>query len=243
MNIAATTAATTTRPHVTLRARLALLALAGLLALVFGSCIIAQIQQRYGVEVVVEGQEWNEQSLRNVEHALSLLPDHVVSNLGNPEYGPLHVLSNREGATLDGFQPYVSGANFYSNHNERNELVLLPNARVFTVLHELAHAYQMRDVPSDRYAWVIAQPELQAYMEATGWELVSSDAELQEARSIADLEFAYHGPQVWNYLSNFDPAEDYANAFALYFSDPDELQRRSAERYEFMRDYVAATPR
>ncbi len=243
--IRTTADATATHPAPARRRRAALgaLALVGLLAFVFASCVIEEIREQYAVEVVVEGQVWNEQSLGAVDDALSRLPDHVVRRLGSRHYGRLNILSNADGVTLEGWQPYANGANFYSNHDDRNQLVLVPGQYLFTVLHELGHAYQMRQVPSDQYAWVFFQTEMREFMSAADWRLESSDADVAAARSVAELSFANDGPTVWDALSNFDPVEDYANSFALYFSDPDELLERSPARYEFMRDHVASDAR
>lgn len=226
----------------TARALRLLLALSVLLALAT-SCVLEQIRQDYAVEVVTEGQSWDEEGLATLEDALAKLPEHIVERLGNRHYGRLHVLSNADGAASDGWQPYGDGANFYSNAGERNELVLLPHQSVRTILHELGHAYQMRDVPSDRYAWVFFQSEMREFMAATGWELLSSNEEVAAARSVADLRFSYGGPHLWERMSNEDPAEDYANSFALYFDDPQALERLSPERYDFIAAYVARDDR
>ena len=222
------------------RARaLRLLAALSLLVVLASACVLDQIRQDYAVEVVVDGQTWDEQGLTSLADALDRLPEHVVERLGNRYYGRLLVLSNAEGAASDGWQPYDEAANFYSNAGDRNELVLLPHQSLRTILHELGHAYQMRDVPSDRYAWVFFQSEMREFMGATGWELLSTDAEVAAAHSVAELRFSYRGAAVWEHLSNQDPVEDYANSFALYFDDPPALQSLSPERHQFMAEHVA----
>jgi hypothetical protein len=217
--------------------------LLGLLAAVLSACVLDDIRARYGVEVVTEGQTWDEEGLSAVVDALERLPDHVVRRLGNRYYGRLHVLSNADGAALDGWQPFSEPANYYSNFGDRNELVLVPGQSVRTILHELGHAYQMREVPSDRYAWVFFQSEMGEFMEATGWKLLSTDEEVAAARSVAELRFSYAGERIWGRVSNDDPVEDYANAFALYFWDPDELERLSPERFSFIDGHVASDAR
>jgi hypothetical protein len=217
---------TVTTPHAKLprpaKGGLFLLAGLSLLAVAFSACVIAEIRERYAVEIVVEDQTWSETSVNAIADALSRLPD---------------------GVALDGWQPYADGANFYSNYARRNQVVLVPNQSVRTILHELGHAYQMREVPSNRYAWVFFQTEMREFMAATGWDLLSSDAEVAAARSVADLRFSHDGPQIWERLSNEDPTEDYANSFALYFYDPAELQRLSPARHDFMDDHVARDTR
>jgi hypothetical protein len=229
--------------RITRRRTLALTLTVSLLALALSGCFIVQLRQKYGIEIVTEGQTWDDASAGNVEHALDLLPQHVVHRLGNRYYGPLRILQNPGGVASDGWQPYEHGANYYSNAHDRNELVLVPNQRVFTILHELGHAYQMRETPSDRYAWVFFQTEMREFMDATGWQLVSTDAEVAAAHSVRDLRFSYTGVPVWNGLSNEDPAEDYANSFAQYFLDANQLRNLSPERYQFIRDHVATDSR
>ncbi len=238
---------TVTTPHAKLprpaKGGLFLLAGLSLVAVAFSACVIAEIRERYAVEIVVEDQTWSETSVNAVADALSRLPEHVLRRLGNRYYGRLQVLSNPDGVALDGWQPYADGANFYSNYARRNQVVLVPNQSIRTILHELGHAYQMREVPSNRYAWVFFQTEMREFMAATGWDLLSSDAEVAAARSVADLRFSHDGPQIWERLSNEDPTEDYANSFALYFYDPAELQRLSPARHDFMDDHVARDTR
>ena len=77
----------------------------------------------------------------------------------------------------------------------------------------------------------------------TGWQLISTDAEVAAAHSVRDLQFAYSGVPVWNGLSNEDPVEDYANSFAQYFLDPNQLRDLSPERYQFVHDHVATDAR
>jgi len=222
------------------------LLLAACLLLVTGvaaTCPVDEARDRYGVEIVLEGQSWDALTLQAVMDALSLLPPHVVQNLGSPFYGRLYILCNRDGHTLSGQSLYSSGANFYSNNDGRNELVLVPDQGTRTVLHELGHAYQMRLTPPGRYAWVFFQQEMRDFMQATGWRLLSSDAEVAAAHDQTELRFAYDGPQVWSYLSFHDPLEDYANSFALFFDDPAGLASLSPVRYEWFVSHVATAAR
>jgi hypothetical protein len=171
------------------------------------------------------------------------LPQHVVTQLGSRSYGRLYILSNANSTTLSGSRVYSSGANFYSNDDGRNELVLYPDQGVRTILHELGHAYQLRMTPPGRYAWVFFQQEMRDFMAATGWHLLSSDEEVAAAVDQTQLSFAYDGPQVWQFMSNNDPLEDYANSFALFFYDPQQLQQLSPVRYQWMLANVATDAR
>jgi hypothetical protein len=206
-------------------------------------CQVQQARDAYGVEIVTDGQSWDDASLNTVLDALSRLPPHVVTQLGSRTYGRLYILSNSESRSLSGAKVYSSGANFYSNNDGRNELVLFPNQGTKTVLHELGHAYQLRLTPPGRYAWVFFQEEMRDFMRSTGWRLLSSDAEVAAAVDQTQLSFAYDGPQVWQSLSNNDPLEDYANSFALFFYDPQQLQQLSPARYQWMLTNVATDAR
>ena len=210
---------------------------------VAASCPVEEARERYGVEIVVDGQSWNPLTLQAVLDALSLLPPHVVRDLGSPFYGRLYVLANRDARTLSGQSLYSNPANFYSNNEARNELVVVPGQGTRTILHELGHAYQMRMTPPGRYAWVFFQQEMRDFMQATGWRLLSSDAEVAAAHDQTEIHFAYDGPQVWSYLSHQDPLEDYANSFALFFDDPEELARISPARYQWFLSHVATDAR
>ena len=221
----------------------ALLALLLLAAVGLAACQIIEARTRYAVEIVSDGQTWDDASLDTILDALDRLPPHVVKRLGSRHYGRLHVLSNPRSLTLSGWMPYPDGANFYTNQGGQNQLVLYPNQGVLTILHELGHAYQMRLVPAGKYAWVFFQAEMRDFMAATGWQLLNSDEEIARASEIYELRFSHDGPQIWTTLSNPDPAEDYANSFALYFFDPDRLRELSPARYDWMRQHVATDDR
>ncbi len=202
------------------------------------ACQVQVARQVYGVEIVTEGQEWNEVSLGTVLDALSRLPPDVVSQLDSSLDGPLYILCNTSARSLSGTLVYPNGANFFSTNDGRSEIVLYPNQGTLTVLHELGHAYQLRLVPAGRYALAFQDPEVRDFMRATGWTLLSSDAEVTAALDQTEIRFAYDGPEVWQSLSNPDPLEDYANAFALFFYDPERLRELSPVRYEWMLAHV-----
>lgn len=203
-------------------------------ALLLTSCHVAALEARFGVRFVEEGQTWTPGTLASVTRALELLPPEVRSQLGNPALGPLLLLSNEGGVDVTGWAPYGAPANYYANHKGYNEIVLYPDQSVVTVLHELGHAYQLRGVPPGRIAWVFLDPEFADFMQATGWRLESSPEEVRASYEAYQVRVSYHGGFVWEGLSRFDPLEDYANAFALFFADPERLRRLSPERYDWM---------
>lgn len=187
-----------------------------------------------GVVLVTENQAWDEASVTNVDAALSMLQPAVLANLGNRELGPLHILVNGEGRSLSGSQPYGGPANYFSTNDGVNELVLYPGQPLTTVLHELGHAYSLRSTEPGQYASVLVEPEMASFMDATGWELLTSREAVAGAMDHTQIELDYAGGFAWPEVSHFDPLEDYANAFALYHSDPMGLKAASPERYAWM---------
>lgn len=221
-----------------------MLVLAGLVAaaVLAAGCQLAALEAQYGVHFVIEGQTWDAASVGAVADALNRLPPHIRSQLGNPRLGQLRFLDNPDGRTSSGWSPYGRAANFYSNYEGKNEIVLAPDQGTFTVLHELGHAYQLRATEPGRNAHVLLDPEMRDFMATTGWRLLSSDAEVLAATEPYEVRLAYEGPPVWDSVSRDDPLEDYANSFALFFLDPGRLQQLSPARYQWMLRALAPTP-
>ncbi len=194
---------------------------------------LAERWRREGILLEMDGQEWDEASLANVDAALSRLPPTVRASLGNPALGPLHILVNTQGRSLAGNQPYGRTANFFSTNDGVNELVLYPGQSVATVLHELGHAYNLRAMPAGRYALVLLEPEATSFMAATGWHLLSSPEQVRTALDQTQVAYAYDGAFSWPRLSHADPLEDFANSFALYFLDPARLKETSPVRFDW----------
>lgn len=187
-----------------------------------------------GIILEAEGQAWDESSLTNVDSALSLLPPAVLARLGNPALGPLHILVNTEGRSLSGSQPYGGAANYFSTNDGVNELVLYPGQSVKTVLHEMGHAYNLRATPAGHYAQVLIDPEMASFLDATGWRVLTPRATVATAVDHTQVDFDYEGTFAWPEVSHFDPLEDYANTFAMYYADPSGLRTASPERYGWM---------
>jgi hypothetical protein len=185
----------------------------------------------HGIELVTQGEEWDDRSLANVDAALSALPPGLLGSLGNPALGEMQIVVNREGRELSGTQPYDGAANFYSTNDGINELVLYPDQSEFTVLHELGHSYNLRRTPAGRYALALLDPEMRSFMAATGWHVLSTDAQVRAAVDQIGVEYSYDGGFMWSNLSHNDPLEDFANSFATYFLDPVTLQSLSPARY------------
>jgi hypothetical protein len=186
--------------------------------------------------LLIEPGAWSDRSFEMVDEALALLPDGVRAQLGNPALGPLYVSVNREGRTLSGLQPYQREANFFSTNEGRNEIVLFPDQTSRTALHELGHAYNLRHIPAGSYAQVFADEEMQSFLKAAQWRVLTSPGELRHMRDHADVKVAYDGAPVWSRLSRNDPLEDFANSFALYFTSPAELKALSPSRFQWFAD-------
>ena len=187
-----------------------------------------------GIVLVSEGQRWDDMTLSNVDAALSLLPPDVLANLGNPALGPLHILVNTEGRSISGTQPYGGAANYFSTNDGVNELVLYPGQRLTTVLHEMGHAYNLRSTAAGHYAQVLVDPEMESFLAATGWRILTPRQTVAQSLDHTQVAFEYGGTFVWPEVSHFDPLEDYANAFATFYTDPEGLKAASPERYDWM---------
>ena len=209
--------------------------------------LVTAIESQFGVRVVVAGQDWGPdeaEQLRNVgalAGALASLPANVVSLATDSAHGTLSVLSNEGGRTLAGWQPYGQGAaNFYATqdwdgnaHTVASQIVLQTGANLVTIAHELLHAYQMRNAPSGSYGQALLTAEMGAFMAATGWVQIVSDAELQSLvngswEEIAAM-FRYEGADL-SYVSETgeatevfapNPIEAFAAVGALIYAAPD----------------------
>jgi hypothetical protein len=179
----------------------------------------------------VGAEAWDAASLGAIDQALALLPARVRSGLGNRALGPLYVTVSSSGHSPSGSQPYGGMANYFSTNDGRNELVMAPGQSTLTVLHELGHAFNLRSTAAASYAQVLLQPEMQGFMAATGWSVLTPSATLRSLRDQNQVAFAYAGPRVWPVLSRDDPLEDFANSFALYFADPAGLRALSPARH------------
>ncbi len=77
-----------TRPARAPRSLLGALALFAFLPLATAAqpyCQVQQARDAYGVEIVTDGQSWDDASLNTVLDALSRLPPHVVTAVGQPD--------------------------------------------------------------------------------------------------------------------------------------------------------------
>lgn len=204
----------------------------------------------YGVQIVLDGQDWGDDEATQVENigavisAMAAVPASVSSSVASHPTGPLTFVSNDHGRTRDGWQPYGdTRISFYTNSDQgqagyrpAHQVVLARGADRMAVAHEVLHAYQFRNAAPDQYALVLLDEEMRSFMAATGWRQKASDDEVLAAahqpwEAIAKL-FAYEG-RTLTYtdeagravtLDLSNPIEAFATAGAIYYAHSDGLQ-------------------
>jgi hypothetical protein len=194
----------------------------------------------FGTVVLYQPETWDMVSRRNVEAALALLPLGVRRELGNPDLGPVLVTVNPTGSLVSGRQPYGKAANFFSTSDYTNQVVLYPDQPVRVILHELGHAYNLRATPGGSYGQAYLFPELQDFMQAVSWRVLTPADMLLGQVDQAAVAVVLDGPSPWTDLSHNDPLEDFANSFALFFAAPEELRQLSPERYTWFARHFAS---
>lgn len=208
--------------------------------------LAAEAARTYGVRIVLDGQDWGgseEAQAANVGAVISAmdrLPDTVISAVVAHPHGPLTFISNNEGRTLDGWQPYgAHPMTYYTNSDQgpggyhaSNQVVLSVGATSASIGHEILHAYTARDIGPDEYALSLLTPEMRSFMAATGWRQTGSDEEVRAAIdqpwSVLDALYVYDGRPL-TYTTGSDggstlvaanPFEAFAIAGSMYFTRP-----------------------
>ena len=208
--------------------------------------LAAEANEAYGVRIVVDGQDWGAEdaaqtaNVQAVISAIDRLPDTVISAVVAHAGGPLTFVSNDEGRTLDGWQPYGGHPmTYYTNSDQgpagyhaSNQVVLSVGATSASVGHEILHAYQFRNVGPDEYALVLLQPEMRSFMEAVGWRQTGSDEEVRQAVgqpwSALDSLYVYEGRALTysttggatSTITAANPIEAFAIAGSFYYTRP-----------------------
>lgn len=211
------------------------------------AAIAAQAEELFGVRIVLEGQDWGADETEQVRNiaavisAMQLLPRTVTSSVAAHPHGPLTILSNREGRTLDAWKPYGDRSiSFYTNvdqgvsgYRPANQVVLATGADRITVAHEVLHAYQFRNVGPQDYVLVSLGEEMRSFMAMAGWRQVVSDDEVraggnQNWETINSFH-AYEGEDLWYvdaggssvHVRPPNPIEAFAVIGALYYARPE----------------------
>jgi len=208
--------------------------------------LAAEAARTYGVQIVLDGQDWGvteEAQADNVGAVISAmdrLPDTVISAVVSHPQGPLTFVSNNEGRTLDGWQPYgAHPMTYYTNSDQgpggyhaASQVVLSVGATSASIGHEIMHAYQARGVGPDEYALSLLQPEMRSFMAATGWRQTGSDEDVRAAIdqpwAVLNAFYVYEGRPL-TYMTGSggsstlvaaNPFEAFAIAGSMYFTRP-----------------------
>ncbi len=208
--------------------------------------LAAEAGDAYGVRIVLEGQDWgpNEASqVANVQAVISAvdrLPDTVISAVVAHAHGSLAFVSNNQGRTLGGWQPYGDHPmTYYTNSDQgpggyhaSNQVVLSVGATSMSIGHEILHAYQFRNVSADEYALALLQPQMRSFMEATGWRQIGSDDQVRQTInqpwSAVDSLYVYEGRTLTYSTSSgatstitpTNPIEAFAATGSIYYTRP-----------------------
>ena len=201
------------------------------------AALVAYANEQFGIEIEIDGQDWGAdkgEQVANIGAVVSAwerLPESVASAVADHAHGSLVVLSNQQGRTTGGWQPYGDVVtSFYTNSDQgvdgygaSHQIVLATGADVTTVLHELFHAYEMRNVGADQYVAALLDDEMQSFMETAGWRLLVSEQELlanaHEPWETLNRLFVYEGLAPAGHASN--PLEDFASAGAIFYGNDD----------------------
>jgi len=208
--------------------------------------LAAEAGDAYGVRIILEGQDWgpNEASqVANVQAVISAidrLPDTVISAVVAHAHGPITFVSNNEGRTLDGWQPYGGHPmTYYTNSDQgpggyhaSNQVMVSVGATSISIGHEILHGYQFRNVSPDEYALALLQPEMRSFMEATGWRQSGSDEQgrqtIDQPWSALDSLYVYEGrPLTYSTaggatstIAPTNPVEAFAVTGSIYYTRP-----------------------
>jgi hypothetical protein len=207
--------------------------------------LAAEANAAYGVRIVLEGQDWGVSAAAQATNvgavisAMDRLPDTVTSSVVSGPGGQLTFVSNNEGRTLGGWQPYGGHPMTYYTNSDHgpdgsaasNQVVLGVGAGTLSIGHEILHAYQSREVGPDQYALALLQPEMRSFMAAAGWRQVGSDEQVRAAASqpwsILDALYVYEGrPLAYSNgngattMTAANPFEAFAIAGSFYYTRP-----------------------
>ncbi len=208
--------------------------------------LAAEAGEGYDVRIVLDGQDWGPSEASQVTNvqavisAIDRLPDTVISAVVAHVNGPVTFVSNNEGRTLDGWQPY--GGNpmtYYTNSDQgpggshaSNQVVISVGATSISVGHEILHSYQFRNVSVDEYALALLQPEMRSFMAATGWRQSGSDEQVRQTInqpwSALNSLYVYEGRPLTYSISSgatstfapSNPIEAFAATGSIYYTRP-----------------------
>lgn len=205
-----------------------------------------EASERFGIHIVLEGQDWGPDEASQVTNigavisVMERLPSRVTAAVVAHRHGPLTFVSNRQGRTLDGWQPYGDfPIGFYTNSDQgpdgnrpANQVVLIPGFSDMSICHEVLHAYQLRDVGPDQYVLALLGDEMRSFMAASGWRQVGTDEQVREAADdpwqVVNGLYVYEGrPLTYTTVAGDtvtlnppNPLEAFAVAGSIYYTRP-----------------------
>jgi len=208
-----------------------------------------QVAADYGVTIALDGQDWGTgeaaqtQNIGAVMSAIAVLPRTVASSIATSPHVSLSVLSNQQGRTLGGWQPYGNAAlNFYTTSDQSaqgagpaSQVVLATGASRTSAAHELLHAYQFRASAPGDYVSALLSDEMRSFMAATGWRQAATGEQVlaaaHEPWPVINSLYAYEGRPLTYIdengasvqISAPNPLEAFAAAGALYYARPDGI--------------------
>ena len=206
-----------------------------------------RIAADYGVTIALDGQDWGAdgatqtQNIGAVMSAIAMLPRTVSSSIAAGPNGSLKVLSNQQGRTEGGWQPYGNAAlNFYTTSDQSargvhpaSEIVLATGSSRTSAAHELLHAYQFRASAPGDYVSALLSDEMRSFMAATGWRQAATGEQVlaaaHEPWPVINSLYVYEGRPLTYIdgngasvqLSAPNPLEAFAAGGALYYARPD----------------------
>jgi Ca2+-binding RTX toxin-like protein len=173
-----------------------------------------EIEDDFGVEVVDWGRKWSRSELHYLRSALSLLPDKVL-DMWHGTGGKI-TYRRKEVTDTESMQHTATGnttvAIYLFDLNWLRDSGELEYEWVQTIVHETGHAYN--NSPA------LSSSDWSDFKALSGWSGSNHDEDAEFVSGYAD-----------------DSAdEDWAESFAYYFTDPDELKDRAEGKYEFLND-------
>ena len=200
----------------------------------------------FGIRIVLDGQDWGDgeasqaTNIGAVISALERLPEKVVAAVTAHDHGALTFVSNTQGRTLAGWQPYGDfPMGFYTNSDQgaagssaANQVVLIPGFAAMSIGHEIIHAYQVRNYGPDQYVLALLGEEMRSFMSATGWRQVGTEEQVRQAANqpwdVVNSLYVYEGRPLTYItaggspvsLGPPNPLEAFAVTASIYYTRP-----------------------
>ncbi len=179
-----------------------------------------EIEDDFGVEVADWGRKWMRSELHHLRSALGLLPEKVL-DMWHGTGGKIKY-RRKEVTDTESMQHIATGSTsvaiYLFDLNWLRDEDELEYEWVQIIAHETGHAY--KNSPA------LSSSEWSAFKALSGWSGSSHDEDAEFVSSYAEEE----------------ASEDWAESFAYYFTDPDELEDKAEDKYEFLNDMFGLYP-